>query len=153
MIFAAAAALLATNNACCGALIPFTLLLYVSAAACLSPRVKIPASTVSLSFLCYIHSRVHSQCLVNKLNELLLVVITSHMWTGYFCGCDIWLLLPWFSVVQNHPVALVHIIGIFFSLFLLICKALVLCHYLILAFGIVLCVHIHTLTHKFKYVI
>ena len=89
---------------------------------CLSPRVKNPASTVSLSSLCYIHSRVHSQCLVNKLKELLLVVIASHMRMGYICGSDIWILWPWFSIVQNHPIALVPIMEKVFLL--LICKSL-----------------------------
>lgn len=77
---------------------------------------------VSLSFPCYIHCRLHSQCSVNKLNDLLRVVITSHMRMGPISGCDIWLLLPWFSVVQNHPIALVHIMGMVFLL--LICKSL-----------------------------
>lgn len=52
----------------------------------------------------------------NKLNEILLVVITSNTRMGYICRCDIWLLLPWCSVAQNHPVSLVHIMGMVFLL-------------------------------------
>lgn len=80
MAFAAAAALLALTMhievclfhwLCCFA---SQLLLVLS-------QTRIPTNAGSFSSQCYIHLRVLSQCLINSLNEVLLLVITCQMRT------------------------------------------------------------------------
>lgn len=119
MAFAAAAALLATSSTGCGELIPFAL--HLSCCMSVSESKNLCKHSLPLfPVLDTLQTAVAST--YNKLNEILFVAITSNTRTEYICGGDICLLLPWFSVAQNHPIALVHIMGMVFLL--IICKSL-----------------------------